>query len=177
MARAWQVEVRQTAGCWRWRRGEDLGCCQRQVSIDLVRHRQYSSKIGFQPGWHALGKWKCGKQLAAGVGDEVKIWDAANGKYQLTLSGTANTALKLAFSPDGTRLASGSADGTVRVWDTVTGKEILTLYGNGGAVWRIAFSPDGNLLASASEDKTARVWDISPSGSRELLTIPGNNFW
>ena len=75
------------------------------------------------------------------------------------LEGHRNGVNSVAFSPDGTTLASGSSDNTVRLWDGVTGAHKATLRGHGGDVYSIAFSPDGTTLASGSSDNTVRLWD------------------
>ena len=57
----------------------------------------------------------------------------------------------VAFSPDGTRIASGSYDNTVRLWDADTGQPIgQPLRGHDDWVNSVAFSPDGTRIASAA---------------------------
>jgi tetratricopeptide (TPR) repeat protein len=71
----------------------------------------------------------------------------------------------VAFSPDGTRLASGSDDNTVKVWDVASGKEIAAFEGSFGSVMSVAFSPDGTRLASGSDDNSVKLWDTSGPGT------------
>jgi tetratricopeptide (TPR) repeat protein len=81
----------------------------------------------------------------------------------------------VAFSPDGTRLASGSVDKTVKVWDAQTGQETLALRGHTNGVTSVAFNPDGTRLASGSADKTVTIWD-SVTG-KGLLSLKGHAGW
>lgn len=65
------------------------------------------------------------------------------------------------FSPDGTHLATGDADGTAHVWDATTGVATLKVRHRSGAVNDIQFSPDGTLLATGGQDRTARLWAVA----------------
>ena len=67
----------------------------------------------------------------------------------------------LAFSPDGTLLATGTGEGDVRIWETNSGNLLQTLTGHIYAVRYVLFSPDGTMIASGASDNTARVWQVS----------------
>jgi hypothetical protein len=77
----------------------------------------------------------------------------------------------VAFSPDGSRIASASRDQTVKVWDVGTGQQVHTLTGHSGVVWKVAFSPDGSRIASCGDDRKVRVWDAATG--EEVLTLKG----
>jgi WD40 repeat protein len=73
---------------------------------------------------------------------------------------TAHTASvgDIAFSPDGSRLASASYDQTAIVWDLMTGTVFHTLKGHMGAVMSVDFSPDGVHVATGSGDGLVKIW-------------------
>ena len=77
----------------------------------------------------------------------------------------------VAFSPDGTRLATASRDGTARLWEVATGREQARLE-HDGWVTRVAFSPDGTRLAT-SNDRTARLWEVATGREQARLQHDG----
>ena len=105
-------------------------------------------------------------ELVWGWDNTVRLWDVATGSLINTLEHTSGV-LSVAYSSDGTTLASGSQDNRVRLWDVATGNLINTLQGGGNSV---AFSPDGNTLASGSGDNTVRLWDAATGNLIKILT-------
>ncbi|HEX5837996.1 MAG TPA: hypothetical protein VFY26_09195 [Anaerolineales bacterium] len=94
-------------------------------------------------------------------------------RVERTLAGHTDIVWWTVFSPDGSRIATASADGTAKVWDADTGEELFTLRGHTGGIYCIAFSPDGTLLVTGSVDTTARLWDARTG--QELQTFTGHS--
>ncbi|MBF8283025.1 MAG: hypothetical protein HW378_1940 [Anaerolineales bacterium] len=111
---------------------------------------------------------------ASTIGNAVKLWDAANGRELLTLSGHTGWVMGIAFSPDGKRLASTSLDGTVKVWSLTPGQETATVSGPGaGYGTRVAYNPNGQEFATNGGDGTATLW-IAETGEPRL-TLAGHD--
>jgi WD40 repeat protein len=87
------------------------------------------------------------------------------------LLGHSTGVHSVCFSPNGTKLASGSGDCTINIWD-VTGRKLQSLSGHTCRVWPISFSPVGTL-ASGSGDGTIKIWDLK--SENELQTLYGHN--
>jgi WD40 repeat protein len=112
-----------------------------------------------------------------------------------TLVGHTDDVTDVAFSPDGSLVATSSLDNSVRIWRVSDGSLLHVLEGHTHWVESVAFSPDGTQLASGADDRSVRIWqvddgtlvrtisndfmgrvlkvDFSPDGS--LLAIAGHN--
>jgi WD40 repeat protein len=71
-----------------------------------------------------------------------------------------DTVTSVAFSPDGSLLASAAGKPIIELWRAADGHLLATLEGHGRDVLSVAFSPDGTLLASGAADNTVRLWGI-----------------
>ena len=78
----------------------------------------------------------------------------------------------VAWSPNGTRIASGSKDKTVQVWDATNGDNSFAYHGHPFAVLTVAWSPDGRRIASAGYDGAVEVWDAFTG--RNVFTYRGH---
>ncbi|MER7468903.1 trypsin-like peptidase domain-containing protein [Streptomyces sp. NPDC097981] len=97
------------------------------------------------------------------------LQNAAAIPLRRSLRGHGDRVTKVTFSPDGSTLASSSADRTVRLWHAGTGKPGPILKGHTDQVWSVAFSPDGRTLATGGLDGTIRLWDAHTGASRRTL--------
>jgi len=99
------------------------------------------------------------KHLAAGAQNtgQIEIWDLASGQRVAALTGHGAGVEALQFTPDGTRVASGSFDQTVRIWDADTYDSLLTLRDHEEPVTSLVFSPDGTDLYSSASGGMVRI--------------------
>src|SRR5262249_39214099 len=111
--------------------------------------------------------------------ETLRVWDVATGKERWNWSIPPARVGGLAFSPDGTLLATvgqsrrgeGQKDvpGEVRLWDVATGREIRRWQGHDGRVDTVAFSPDGRTLATGGPDAVVYLWEVATGRQRRAL--------
>jgi WD40 repeat protein/DNA-binding SARP family transcriptional activator len=160
--------------------------------FDAVTGNEILTLSGHTDSIFGLAYSPDGTRLATASHDRsVKVWDAATGELLMTLRKPGHGdgiygriypgILDVAFSPDGTRLASAGADGTAVVWDALTGQEVLTLpSSNGLAIVDLAFNPEGTHLITTSDGNsvlkispTARMWNLATG--QLVFSIPDQN--
>ena len=108
------------------------------------------------------------------IADEEDISISPTGlKLATSIAAHKEPIGRIAWSPDGSKLAAPSVDGTIKVWDVDKGELIKTLQGHTSRAICVTWSPTNNYLATGSDDGTARIWNIESGGLVE--TIEGSS--
>ena len=132
-------------------------------------------RINCRNAVHAVSWHPDGLRIAVGVAAaRVRIFTLSDEGYTEQATGRMGgfffpTALDVAFSLDGTRLAAGTNNSRAWVWDVASCEKALLEIRHSLAVTGVAFSRDGTRLATGSRDTTARVWDAA--SGKKLLEI------
>jgi WD40 repeat protein len=120
-------------------------------------------------GWSLASYPTGGRHFAVGLADGTVRLCVHHGPGEFDRAGHRGPVKALAYSPDGSLLASGGADGVAKLWSVATGQERAALKGHAGEVLGVAFSPDGKTLASASADGTVRLWDTATGREQSVI--------
>ena len=108
--------------------------------------------------------------MASGCDDAtVRVYNSSWSQLWSSSTAHASNVTAVAFSPDGSRLATASLDQTVKIWSTSTWTLQQTLTGHFNGVTSVAFSPDGQKIVSGSVDGTVKIWNWSSGAC--LVTI------
>ena len=167
-----------------WKNRTVLNICKRIAPLSylpppahLISIRGHINTVTFNPE---------GNLLAVGCNQQTLIWDMQNGKLHRKFGGHKGDVLKMAFSPDGKRISTGSDDNTVIIWDIESGQQIDVLTGHTNNVQALVYSPDGNYLISGANDNVIIVWNARTGafirslkdhkeGICHLMYVPGTD--
>jgi WD40 repeat protein/serine/threonine protein kinase len=131
---------------------------------DALHRAVTASRLELEvPGLGGLLAWSPrGVFVTEGPEDSglIDIRDSQTGESVLSFKGHDGDVNDVAFSPDGSLLASTGEDSMLKVWDTSTWRPVLSYEGEFGA-WGPSFSADGSLVAAAWDDGHVRVLDLS----------------
>jgi WD40 repeat protein len=137
------------ADLWFWdpATGKLLGVCRSTDGVPM-----WNTRLAFSPD---------SKRLAVIAGRVVHVVDVSTRTMLHILHGHEANVTALAFSPDGTKLLTGSEDKTAALWDVESGRLVTVYRGSKGAVNLVAYSPDGTHVATAGvAENFARVWPV-----------------
>jgi len=153
-----------TVRVWNVNNGENI--------ITLLGHIGDIESVAFSPDGHTIAS--AGGSLLDNrwFADDytVRLWDVTTQTQKAVLLGHIRTVYHVAFSPDGSMVASCGGDGKAIFWDTETGHPIWTINGDRGELKKqnekrqsigwLTFSPDGKKVANGNFDGIY-VWDFA----------------
>jgi WD40 repeat protein len=145
---------------------KSIRLCAVESGKEVIRcagHPDFARVLRFSPGGKIIASALFEYTHSKEKDDSVRLWDVVTGKELQRLHGN-DRGTPLAFSPDGTSLAT-SADGSVRIWDPAAGTERLHFRAHSQGILKgiraLEFSPDGKRLVSCGIDQTVHEWDAA----------------
>ncbi len=128
---------------------------------------EYTNRVGYAAEGEGEMYWL---EPLPGGREAVAAANAGALNQLAVLQHAASLSGNVVFSPDGSRLASGTEDGAVYLWETATGLQKFALTGHAGAITALAFSADGAVLASGDAEGVVRLWNAALGQEQFALT-------
>ncbi len=127
----------------------------RRFDVDQADGLRLAMQAGFE-----LQKWGQGKSLDQypALSPILALQSGLEKIKGTRLPGNQGIVRSVAFSPDGSRIATGGDDGSTKLWDR-DGKPITTINSDQDGVYSVAFSPDGSRIATGGYDGSTKLWD------------------
>ncbi len=131
---------------------------------EAYRRAAYRSRIALAEAKYAAGYAGSVREILKECPPDLRGWEwyylwHISDQASVSLAGHTGYVLAVAISPDGTRIASASADRTAKIWNADTGKEVMTLRGHNYWVQSVAFSRDGEHIITGGTDSTVILWN------------------
>jgi WD40 repeat protein len=177
--RIWELRSRRMVTAWRQPGaivtlialapdGSSLAIGRRNGSVEA--RKAATGESLFPPLHHpgddgsvrALVYSRDGRRIAAAAINTTvaRLWDARTGHELCALTGHRSAIFGMAFSADGERVVTASADGSTKVWDAKKGRELFALPQTTSPLTSVAFSLDGRRLATAAAEEGALFLEI-----------------
>lgn len=116
----------------------------------LLGHQKQVNHVSFSPDGLYIA--------SASFDNSVRLWNARDGKFIVTLRGHVGSVYQCCFSADSRLLVSASKDTTIKVWDVKNGRLREDLPGHKDEVFAVDWSADGKAVASGGKDKQVKLW-------------------
>jgi WD40 repeat protein len=143
--------------------------------FNAIGGTSFISRVAFSPD----GKWLAvSKTYGAGGGEvdhTIQLWDVVKGFKKFILEGHTDAANDVAFSADGTLLASVSLDMTIRLWDVETGKQESIIETKPQCTpSSVAFALDSTTIAVGCYEVGIQLWDVKVGKQLKTLADPNS---
>ncbi|KPI42145.1 Periodic tryptophan-like protein [Cyphellophora attinorum] len=115
------------------------------------------------------GEWLA---LASSKTAQLLVWEHTSESNILKQSSHLDNPTTLSYSPDSSRIITGSDDGLIKIWDTSSGFHITTFTEHTSSVTASTYSSRGNILFTASLDGSVRAWDMLRYRNFRTFTAP-----
>jgi serine/threonine protein kinase len=123
-----------------------------QKALAKIPEQRFTSVLEFAKAFEQV--------CQAGVSKQNKSETVPLGKLFTCYRKHSGAVLNIAWSPDGKKIASASADKTVHIWKATSKTPLLIYHNHTKPVTTVAWSPDGSRIASGSRDTTVQVWNV-----------------
>jgi WD40 repeat protein len=148
---------------WDWQAGRTVRTIRGQVGPGS-EGKIFGMALSPDGRWLAAAGWMARDDVRNEETGRIRLNEFASGKLVALLKGHTNVVNRLAFSPDGKQLISGSADKSAIIWD-VEGRTLLhRLQGHTDDISTVAFTPDGARAVTGGDDTTLRLWRVGDGG-------------
>lgn len=137
--------------------------CSLVHSLAISEQQISSVKFNASGDWVALGCPDLGQLL---------VWEWQSETYVMKQQGHGGSMACLAYSPDGSTVATGGDDAKVKLWNTTSGFCFVTFSEHEAKVSGLAFTPNGKVVLSSSLDGTVRAFDMTRYRNFKTLTTP-----
>lgn len=137
--------------------------------FNLIHSLKISKQLISSVAINPTGDW-----IALGCADlgQLLVWEWQSETYIMKQQGHFDTMSSVAYSPDGSYVATGGRDSKVKVWDTNTGFSFVTFTEHTSTITGVAFTQTGRALLSSSLDGTVRAFDMARYRNFRTFTSP-----